>query len=233
MTMPLSTRAKTLLGSPPQAAPREAETMPAAATSAVIDALDRGETHYTDRPGIMPLRKRVAALLTARFKTPFEAANLTISCGLTEARFVAVQQLLQDNAHVAAPADGGTIAGALTVRGAHASTHLVSVDMLYVAASAGSAAITEWLAQVSRQCIVVFEVDRPGDTFHPAQVDGFSDRVVTIGELGLGDGLASARLGYIAAPATQAASLRDFKQALTICSTNLSQWAALAVVEDL
>ena len=73
----------------------------------------------------------------------------------------------------------------------------------------------------------------PQVSFHPHSIAGFGERVVTIGEIGLEHGLVGARLGYLAAPAGSSAGLRDFKQALTICSTNLSQWAALAVVEDL
>jgi aspartate/methionine/tyrosine aminotransferase len=81
--------------------------------------------------------------------------------------------------------------------------------------------------------IVVYEIDVPLVFFHPSALTGWGDRVVTIGEIGLEHGLVGARLGYLAAPAGKSAGLRDFKQALTICSTNLSQWAALAVVEDL
>jgi hypothetical protein len=42
-------------------------------------------------------------------------------------------------------------------------------------------------------------------------------------------GMASWRLGFLAAPAAKAGPLREFKQALTICSTNVSQWGALGL----
>ena len=205
-----------------------------AAVEAVHDALSRGETHYTDRPGILPLREKVASLLNRRFSLSFEAGQITLTCGVTEARFVTIQHLLPCGGVVAAPLHADRIAGAVVVRdGRLTHVHLEEADLLFAAAGATLAVIREWLAHVPSQCVVVYEVDTQAERFHPAQIAGFESRVVTIGSLDHEHGLVGARLGYLAAPAGQAAGLRDFKQALTICSTNLSQWAALAVVEDL
>jgi aspartate/methionine/tyrosine aminotransferase len=207
--------------------------MPEAAVAAVHEALARGETHYTDRPGILPLRKKVGEILQRRFNLSCDAGRITLTCGVTEARFVAVQQLLDRNGIVGAPRNGERIGGAVMLRdGRMMGSDLSSVDILYAAASASENVIRAWLAALPAEALVIYEVDGPGG-FHPSHIPGFEDRIITIGALGLEHGLVGARLGYLAAPPQKASGLRDFKQALTICSTNLSQWAALAVVEDL
>ena len=206
--------------------------MALAAVDAVQDALSRGETHYTDRPGILSLREKVAGLLNRRFGLSYEAGQITLCCGVTEARFVTIQQLLGGGGLISAPLNWDRVAGAVVVRDARWTNSFEEADLLFAAAGATPPTIREWLARVSSRCIVVYEVDTKAESFHPAQIAQFEGRVVTIGSLDRDHGLTGARLGYLAAPAGQAAGLRDFKQALTICSTNLSQWAALAVVDD-
>jgi aspartate/methionine/tyrosine aminotransferase len=207
--------------------------MAPAAIAAVSDALARGETHYTDRPGILPLRKKVGELMQRRYGLPSEAGQITLTCGVTEARFVAIQQLLDRSGLVGAPLHAERIEGAVTLRdGRTTRTDLSSIDILYATASASPDDIQASLAAIPAHALVIFEVDGGGG-FHPSHVAGFENRVITIGALGLEHGLVGARLGYLVAPPQKAPGLRDFKQALTICSTNLSQWAALAVVEDL
>ncbi|WP_210483819.1 hypothetical protein [Microvirga antarctica] len=233
MTMHLSSRAQALLGQSGESPPEAGVPMDPAAIRAVLDALNRGETHYTDRPGIQPLRKKVAEGLSLKFALPFQASDIIITCGATEGRFVTLQQIIAAGDNVAAPDHAERIAGGAVIRGAKVSTDLTAAKLLYVASSSGQTAIETSLSQVAADCLVLFEVDDAESDFHPSQVSGFSDRVITVGDLGTMQDLASARIGYLAAPAQTANGLRDFKQALTICSTNLSQWAALAVVEDL
>src|SRR5215212_11448231 len=106
MSMTISDRAARLLALDPPLSPPafgEAAAMAPAAAEAVHDALSRGETHYTDRPGILPLREKVASLLNRRFGLSFDAGRITLTCGVTEARFVTVQQLLPSGGLVAAP----------------------------------------------------------------------------------------------------------------------------------
>jgi len=233
MTMHLSRRAAAIaaLSAPPL--PNGDTTMAQAAVAGVLAALDRGETHYTDRPGILPLRRRVAEILNRRYALACEAGHITLTCGATEARFVTVQRLLDEGAALAAPAAAGTISGAVLTRGGRMTDDPSQAKLLYLTSSSSIDDLTAALRAVSENCLVVYEIDDTGASFHPVQVPGLAGRVVTIGELGIDHGLVGARLGYLAAPPGEAAALRDFKQALTICSTNLSQWAALAVVEDL
>jgi aspartate/methionine/tyrosine aminotransferase len=234
MVMSLSSRASELLVHPaPHIAATGEERMAQAAIDAVNDALDRGETHYTDRPGILPLRQKVSDLLNARYNLATKPSDLTITCGLTEARFVCVQQLIGPEGKVFALAKPDEVSGAALVRGATMSGSAEDADLVFVPASARSERIRAGLSVIKPDCSVVFEVDSSSESFHPASLEGLAERVVTIGELGIDRGLATARLGYLAAPSRTAPGLRDFKQALTICSTNLSQWAALNAVEAL
>ncbi|MET0427113.1 MAG: hypothetical protein ABW026_01320 [Microvirga sp.] len=233
MTMRLSRRSAAIAALPAPPCPVGDSIMAPAAVAGVLAALDRGETHYTDRPGILPLRRTIAGILNRRYALACEPGHVTLTCGATEARFVTVQRLLDEGAALAAPAAADAIAGAVLTRGGRMTDDPSQARLLYLTASSSRDDLTAALRAASEDCLVIYEVDDTDATFHPAQVPGLAGRVVTIGEVGIDHGLVGARLGYLAAPPGEAAALRDFKQALTICSTNLSQWAALAVVEDL
>ena len=103
MTAGISDRATALLALPPAPLASSNPTMAPAAVAAVLDALDRGETHYTDRPGILPMREKVAEILNRRFALGCGAGDVVLTCGATEARFVSVQQLLKPGDKLAAP----------------------------------------------------------------------------------------------------------------------------------
>jgi aspartate/methionine/tyrosine aminotransferase len=61
---------------------------------AAKSALDAGQTHYTDRPGIEPLRESVALRLAERSGIAVAPANeVLITCGDQEGLFVAMQTL--------------------------------------------------------------------------------------------------------------------------------------------
>ncbi len=64
--------------------------------AAVADALDRGETHYTSRPGIAPLRHALAERLAAESGVAYDPhSEILISSGGQEGLFVAVQMLVR------------------------------------------------------------------------------------------------------------------------------------------
>jgi aspartate/methionine/tyrosine aminotransferase len=70
-----------------------------------------------------------------------------------------------------------------------------------------------------------------GDSgFHPAQNADLAARVVTIGSLSAY--IPGWRMGWMAG-SEMAGKLRAYKQSMTICSTSVSQWAALGLVETL
>jgi aspartate/methionine/tyrosine aminotransferase len=195
---------------------------------AVEDALGRGETHYTDRPGILRLREKIAAALTARFGVKADAkSDLVVTCGVIEARFVALQQLLEPGQRVYAPANGVRIAGALLLRRAEMVDTGAGAKVVYLTSGADEETLRRELDGLAPEATVLFEVEEGTSGFHPAAIDGLAERTVTIGQLGH----TSWQTGYLMAQGALSPGMRDFKQALTICSTNLSQWAALAAME--
>ncbi len=205
--------------------------LPEAALHATLAALERGETHYTDRPGILPLRVRVSERLSARFGLAFSEADTVITCGVTEARFVAVQELLTSDQALFDGTKAQRLAGALIVRGASSTDNTRSARVVYLTSAVPEKDQRELLSRVRDDALILYEIDDSISTFHPAQLAMFAERTVTIGDLGAEAGLLSWRVGFLIAPRPSAAGLRDFKQALTICTTNLSQWAALALPE--
>ncbi|TVR95294.1 MAG: hypothetical protein EA416_02125 [Trueperaceae bacterium] len=234
LAVPLARRAAALRDLGESARDAHDVAVPAAARGAAIEALRRGETHYTDRPGILPLRERVADDLEQRFGLAVDArAGVVITCGVTEARFVAIQQLLPAaDGTVVALAQPERVAGACLVRGVRLVGPHADVAgnvVVYVSGGADPGAREAWLARATEQrWPVLFEVDGPAP--HPA-AQGLAEQTVTIGGLGHDAGLEAWRVGFLAAPAATAGPLRDFKQALTICTTNLSQWGALGLME--
>lgn len=64
--------------------------------AAASAALGRGETHYTPRPGILPLRRGVAAMIARESGIAYDpATEVLIASGGQEGLFVAVQMLVQ------------------------------------------------------------------------------------------------------------------------------------------
>ena len=232
LAVPLAERAETLVALGYDELEGRAEHAPEVAVQATLEALARGETHYTDRPGILPLREAVSAMLARRFDIETDPrANTVITCGVTEARFVAVQQLLGPGDALYAGAHAKRVAGPLTVRGSQLTEEVEKARALYLTSAMAKGAQRELLEKLPEDGLVIFEIEDEASAFHPAQLKSLSVRTVTIGDLGTARGLLSWRIGFLAAPPSSAAGLRDFKQALTICTTNLSQWAALAVME--
>ena len=219
------------------AAERSASEVAASARTAAAAALDRGETHYTDRPGIAPLRRAVAAALSALRSAPLSERDVVITCGVTEARFVAIQRLL--------PAGSGTVValghrdrleGACIIRdvtlvGADAAGDVGDDALVYVPADADPASLRTWLAlAVEHRWPIVHELDRLHGS--PLEHDGTFELTVTIGDLAAPHGAEAWRVGYLAAPDVLVGPLREFKQSLTLCTTNVSQWGVLALLED-
>jgi (5-formylfuran-3-yl)methyl phosphate transaminase len=239
LVVPLAARVARLQALPPEARDATARgadvDVPQSVRDAADAALARGETHYTDRPGILPLREQVARDVKARFGVEVDAkAGVVITCGGTEARFVAVQQLLPEGGTLVALSHPERVAGACIVRdvtlaGPDATVASEARVALYLNGETPNDVADPWLERArDGGWPVVFEADAGGR--HPAAL-GLAEQTVTIGSLGLDEGMASWRLGFLAAPAAKAGPLRDFKQALTICTTNVSQWGALALEE--
>ncbi|NLE76683.1 MAG: aminotransferase class I/II-fold pyridoxal phosphate-dependent enzyme, partial [Chloroflexi bacterium] len=73
----------------------EQPTMPIdpAVADYVTPALYGGETHYVDVPGMAPLRQALAAAMQGAGLLSVEAANVLVSAGMQETRYLAIQIL--------------------------------------------------------------------------------------------------------------------------------------------
>jgi aspartate aminotransferase len=234
LSVPLADRAKKVLELHANNPTESSITTPEVACEAAIAALARGETHYTDRPGILPLRQKVAEMLQTRYGLEADANTIVITCGDTEARFVAVQCLLGSGDGLLCLENASLLEPALIVRDAKLvmpEEGLESVKVLYLTSETNEVQRDNYLQQASEKgWWVIFEVTSD-DTSHPARHAELKDKTVTIGAIGKAQGLESWRVGFLQAPKGEAAELRSFKQALTICTTSLSQYAALALME--
>jgi DNA-binding transcriptional MocR family regulator len=208
LTRPLAARVASL---PPAAMPPAMMTAPEAALVEAEKALDAGRTHYTDRPGILPLRQRVAALLTAE-GLPITADAITISCGVIEGRFVALKQLAPAAGRVASPQ--ADLSGLCTLLGLTLTDDPTQADVVYTVGAAGLTA-----ALATNTPWIVCE-HQPGEAYHLPTDQ--AARVVVIGEFSQ---LVGWRVGFMAG-SKAAGKLRAYKQSMTICTPSTSQWAA-------
>ena len=184
LAVELSDRAKQVLElqRPSLQPPEVRETsvgLPERARAAAINALERGETHYTDRPGILPLRERVADWLEHHYSVRVDPkTSLVMTCGDTEARFVALQQLLGPGDALLCVGDASLVKPALVIRGANLveagaeveSVGLESVKGLYLAATASPDLRDEWLEEAeARGWWIIYDVTADeARSFHPA-----------------------------------------------------------------
>jgi aspartate/methionine/tyrosine aminotransferase len=205
-----------------------------AVIAAASGALERGETHYTDRAGVPALRKLAADQLQARFGIALDPKEVTITCGVAEARFIALR-ILAGTGVVVCPdtALRTAIEGVCTLVGAtlqHAIIDPAAVRVLYLGAGdlANEALIKAVAEQPSTYIVVDLSAAPDAGTIHPAQDSALRARVTTID--GLDYQMPGWRVGWLAG-SDMADKLRSFKQSLTICTTSVSQWAAVELLE--
>lgn len=61
--------------------------------AATAEALESGQTHYVDVPGIAPLRAAVADFLGSFADAAYQSDNIVITAGMQEARFLSIQMI--------------------------------------------------------------------------------------------------------------------------------------------
>ena len=229
LARPLAQRVAGLddLGAPSTEGPPIPDVVIAAAEA----ALARGETHYTDRPGIPELRAWVAEQLQEKWGVTVDPSEVTITCGSTEARYVALTLLAEAGSAVLCPGDSARIRGALHLLGARIVDSIEDdVSLLYLTPDVYRETAIELLQRAEeRDWWIVYDLSfaKTSPPFHPAQNPKLARRVVTIDTWT--ERLPGWRLGWMAG-SEMALKLRAGKQAITICSTAVSQWAGLELV---
>ncbi len=234
-------------------------TPPPHVRQAAKDALDRGETHYTDRPGVPELRDAVARLLREAQGLPIAGKNnVVITCGGREARYIAIQNLVRPGDRVLVPplrspgvdeviriAEGQVVeAPATPADPAFAAALTDDIRLVMLPSPANPTGETLDLTAVTRladalsrvSTVVVWDqslMEPPtagAGEAHLAAHPMLAERTITLGSLSHAWGLGPWRVGYLAGPDALLKPMRDLKQALTICTTAVSQFAALAAL---
>ena len=207
--------------------------LPASVLDAATSALDRGETHYTDRPGIPQFRAWVAEHLRERYNVSVDPAEVTITCGSTEARYVCMTLLAAPGSSVLCPGDSSRIGGTANLVGASIVDAIRDdLSLLYITPDDYRETSIELLQRAEESdWWIVYDLSfaKTSSPFHPAQNPKLASRVVTINSLS--EQMAGWRLGWMAG-SEMALRLRAGKQAITICTTAVSQWAGLEWVRS-
>lgn len=240
LAVPLSRRCTELAQLPKQeVADPDRSTVAAEGRLAAAAALDRGETHYTDRPGLPALRRAVAQRLHAEHGWPTSAGDVVVTCGVTEARFVAIQRMLPaGEGAVWAVTHAERIEGPCRIRGVRVVGASDDVPpgpvVVYAPADGDEADLARAFAQAQeRDWPVLVEVGGlASDENVLPDLAARRRHVYVIGDLAAPYGAAAWRVGFLATPADAVGPLKEFKQALTLCTTNVSQWGVLALLEE-
>ena len=72
--------------------------------AAASDALEAGQTHYVDVPGIGPLREAVAEYLNDTHRARYQQDNIIVTAGVQESRFLTIQKIGEAFDEVGIPA---------------------------------------------------------------------------------------------------------------------------------
>lgn len=199
--------------------------VPQSAKDGAIQALADGKTHYTNRPGIVPLREWVAENLNTQYELGIDKDEITITCGIEEAIFACVM-ILGENA-ILGVGDMSHLHGASILKDIPLVNSIDEVTdgvLIYLAPDDPQATINEILQKANAEtCWIMWDTTVGESNFHPAQNEKWASRTVTIGSTE--DALKGWRIGWMAG-SSMAGKIRGFKQSMTICSPSISQWAA-------
>lgn len=226
-----------------------------------VEALESGQTHYVDVPGIAPLREAIAKHLNASCGTNWQSANIIVTAGMQEARFLTTQIIGAQYAFIGVPAVAHPgVQKALGVRRRQvvslpaevARGFLPSLDaiaaalkngcrLLYLESPSRLSGAVYTQSQVARIADLLAQYDAAAiwDQGLARWVDGdchslaaqAEESTAAIGEAWHGIGLGSWLIGSIAAPADWIAPMQSQKQIMAICTSTASQYAALAASE--
>jgi aspartate/methionine/tyrosine aminotransferase len=205
--------------------------IPANVVQAAADALDRGETHYADRPGIPELRSLLAERINARYGLTYKPNDVTVTCGATEARFCALQVLAKPETTVICPGGAGQIAPTVALIGAALVSEADNAPAGSVLYLTPADDVEAWLDKAEAGgWWVLWDISGVKDApaVHPASRPALLPRTLHIDDVD--DEMAGWRVGWMVG-SEKHAELRAFKQAMTICTTNVSQWAALELLK--
>lgn len=215
-------------------------------------ALDAGHTHYEPVPGIDDLRAALAQHLNEAAGADWSAANLLVTAGMQESRFLTLQLIDAGDGPIALPevlhpgvrkALGARPRDTVSLA-VDAERRLPRLEAIRAALAGGSrllyvespsrlsgatldadetAAIAAMLAEHDAGAII----DRGLAPWAAGPVPAPTERVALIGEAFPGAGIASWLAGYVAVPEDWLPPIQSQKQIMAICTATPAQFGAL------
>jgi aspartate/methionine/tyrosine aminotransferase len=235
----------------------EAPATPGPVQEAAGAALDRGETHYTTRPGVTALREAIARQMTGE-GFPATADAMLITNGGSEALYIALQTLLEkgQRVFVAGPtqpniiemirfigaepvwptAAGSFFPSAGAIDAADASAILLASPSPVTGLALSASELEAIIEAAVRRDMTVFLDRSLATALYDPVLARFGNpelgaKVVTMGSFSTGHGLTGWRVGWLTAPPESMKRPRELKQDMSICTTAVSQYAALAFLD--
>ncbi len=207
--------------------------------TAIEKSLLSGETHYTPRPGMPELRKRIAKEISLLGGPRYDSVdNALITNGDSESLFVTLLGLRLRQGEVVVAADQirhQQLFGIFDLRPHKASKQLVPTqDVRFVYREKESSLATQ-------EAVVQLAVNQNlpdflslGDALassHSLKIPPTSTQHTLIsGTLNALPGISAFRVGYLLGPEALIRRIRVWKQAISICSAAPSQRAALTAL---
>lgn len=226
------------------------EATPATVRAATVVAVERHQAdHYTRRPGIAPLCKRVVEGLAA-LGVAASLDGVIVTGGLAEARFLALRALGAGRRvllPLGAPPEpyrvAAQLAGATLERFALDGELPPARDAILLLPDPGPATgeclpaeqverLARWAA--AEGVLVVADMALAGLLVDPSRLHPLAarpeaaGRTVAVGGFADTPGLDAWQVAWCAGPAPVMGPALELKQAMTICSPAVSQYAALA-----
>jgi aspartate/methionine/tyrosine aminotransferase len=213
----------------------ETSTSPAVRSAVAQAMTDHLCDHYTRRPGIAPLCRRVAAALADVGMTVDADDGVVIAGGPQETRFVALRTLAAGGAvYVRAGASKRYASAAqlaeATLLEYEAETPIGQSPGVWIW-QPGSATLA---ADLDPDAVIIADLLDGAGSLEPLRELGetsASEQVLILGNFGADAGLDAWNVAWFAGPKPLAAKVRTLKQAMTICTPAPGQYAALAVLE--
>jgi aspartate/methionine/tyrosine aminotransferase len=229
--------------------------------AASLQAMEAGNTHYVDVPGIPALRAALAAAMSDLGLRGYEQSNMLVTAGIQEARFLAVQKIGESFDGIGVPTvvhPGvrqalGTRARSITPIPVDKANYLPAVDairaaladgcpLLYLESPSRLSGAAYGPAQVAEIAALLKEYDAAAiwdqglapwaEEYHSLGGEpGMNDRVAVLGEAWPGQGLESWAIAYVGAKADWFEPMRSQKQIMAICTSTAAQYAALKAAE--
>lgn len=215
-------------------------------------ALDAGHTHYEPVPGIDDLRAALAQHLSEATDADWSAANVLVTAGMQEGRFLTLQLIdagdgppaLPEVLHPGVRKALGARPRETVSLAVDAERRLPTLDSIRAALEGGSRLL--YMESPSRLTGATLDADEMGAIaamlaehdagaiidrgLAPWVAGGAAapaGQVALIGEAFPGSGIASWQAGYLAAPEAWLPPIQSQKQIMAICTATPAQFGAL------